>query len=243
MDLGAVAVGVGPEQVGDLAAVGRRVGTPAVALAGRHRHRPRVVGVDLHEGRRPVALDAGQQEAVGGPHRIAALQDLLGRAPVDGHHPDPVLLGIGDPGAVGRHHRLRVVPVGDQRPTRGETTEVAGRGVDRPDVGGVAVPDERRGAAVGPDIGVARPLGGGDRLEPPVRGRADVGPGRDRLTPGLHRAPPHRLLSHHYPPRSRRARRSRGRRACPGRSRPPGRTPSGGQGRRGYDLPGRSRTG
>ncbi len=51
VDGGPVAVGVRREDVGHPGAVGRRVGGPAVPVAGGHRDRPRIVGIDLDEDR------------------------------------------------------------------------------------------------------------------------------------------------------------------------------------------------
>ena len=238
----AVAVGVGREDVGHLGAVGRRCGSPAVPVAGGHRYRPRVVGVDLDEHGAPVAFDGRQEKTVGGPHRVATLDDRDRRSPFEVDQPDPALVRVGHADAVGRDRRPGVLPVRHEPPSGGQPRRRSGQGVDRPEVGGVPVPDEGHRAPVGADGEVTGSLRRGHRLQAPVRWWDHVGPSGDGQPAPLHRAQPGHVLSHHGSPRSRRARRAPGRRACPGRSRPPARRPWGGRARRGYGLPRRSRT-
>ena len=197
VDGGPVPVGVGREDVRHPGAVGRRVGGPAVPVTGGHRHRPRIVGIDLDEARGAIALDGGEEQPVRRPHRVTTLQDRLRRATVEGHDPDLAVVAVGDPRPVRRHRRADVLPPRRQRPSGGQAAGGAGGGVDGPDIGGVPVPDEDRRTAVRGEGQVPGPLRRGHGLQPPM-GRGDhVGPKRHGQPAPLHRAHPGRMRFGH----------------------------------------------
>ena len=182
----------GVEDVRHLGAVGGDGGAPfvAVRLQGAvvrgEPARPRVGDADDREAARVAALDRDDERRVVDPDRRACLEQLAGRTAHRGDEPDVAVLGVGDLRAVGRELRVGVLPVGHRVAAAGEPLGDRARAqVEDPDVRRVAVLDEHRARAVGGDGERARPLGGGDRLEPPVRRRLGVLAVLDRDALGL----------------------------------------------------------
>ena len=225
-DLALAQVLAHPEDVGDLAAVGRDRSAPLVAVIGAIDGQParkRVGNVDDSQARGlVVALDGDDEARVVDPDRRRALDELARRTASERHDPDETLIAVRDGRAVGRQLRRNVLP---ERRGLAAGRESSRRGVVErhgPDVGGVgAVLDEDQRAAVGTDRETARALGHRDRLEAPVRRRGEVLARRGGNALVLVLADPHAAIHGLDPPRLRSAQRRPGRRAWQHRTRPP----------------------
>ena len=225
-DLALAQVLAHPEDVGDLAAVGRDRSAPLVAVIGAIDGQParkRVGNVDDSQARGlVVALDGDDEARVVDPDRRRALDELARRTASERHDPDETLIAVRDGRAVGRQLRRNVLP---ERRGLAAGRESSRRGVVErhgPDVGGVrAVLDEDQRAAVGTDREAARALRHGHRFKAPVRRRSEVLARRGGNALVLVLADPHAAIHGLDPPRLRSAQRRPDRRAWQHRTRPP----------------------